>query len=127
VYTLTRTSDVFNQKQGYFISHTGSGDASHQIVKYQVGSQYFIVNPDEKNPAACTIEFSEYCVKFSNFEKNQIVLIGRKQLLLSDFAIKARTASFENFCIIPWWDNQNNIKGSQFILKEDENVITLKD
>jgi len=34
IYTLTRTSDVFNQKQGYFISHTGSGDASYQIVKY---------------------------------------------------------------------------------------------
>lgn len=34
LYTLTRTSNVFNQKQGYFTTHTGSGEASHQIVKY---------------------------------------------------------------------------------------------
>jgi len=55
------------------------------------------------------------------------MLIGRKQLLLSDFAMKERTESFKKFCIIPWWDNENKIKGSQFILKEDESVITLRD
>lgn len=70
---------------------------------------------------------SEYCIKFSNYEKNLISLIGRKQLLLSAAAMEARTLSFDKFLIIPYFDASGSIKGSQFLLKEDGQIITLKD
>ena len=66
-YTLTRTSEVFNQKQGFFTTHACP---ISQIVKYQVSGQYFVQNFESENPAKCTLELSEYVVKFSNYEKN---------------------------------------------------------
>jgi hypothetical protein len=79
------------------------------------------------NPAACTLELSEYCVKFSNYEKNQIQLIGRKQLLLSEFAQAVRKATFDDVLIIPYFDKKGEVKGSQLILKEDDQTINLID
>jgi len=96
-------------------------------VKYQVSGQYYIGNSEEKNAAKSTIEMSEYCIKFSNYEKNLISLIGRKQLLLSAAAMDARTKSFDKFLIIPYFDASGSIKGSQFLLNEDGQIISLKD
>jgi len=79
-YTLTRTSDVFNQKKGFFDQHKGhAGDlASSQIVKYQLSTQYYLPNelkcdPDEdelefflrQEPSKATIELVEYNIQFS--------------------------------------------------------------
>jgi hypothetical protein len=41
--------------------------------------------------------------------------------------MKARTSTFDKFLIIPWFDSAGSIKGSQFLLKEDKQFITLKD
>ena len=122
LYTLTRTSNVFNQKQGFFTAHKGSGEASYQIVKYQVGSQFF-TSSDHENSAATTMEFNEYLVRFSNWERNLIQLVGRKQLFVSPQATKERKKTFDEFLIIPYFDKSGVIKGSQFVLKEDNQMI----
>lgn len=123
-YTLTRTSEVFNQKQGFFTTHA---NPIYQIAKYQVSGQYYVQNFENENPAACTLELSEYCIKFSNYEKNQIQLMGRKQLLLSEFAQSVRKATFGDVLIIPYFDKKGEVKGSQLIMKEDDQTINLID
>ena len=123
-YTLTRTSEVFNQKQGFFTTHA---NPIFQIAKYQVSGQYFVQNFESANPGACTLELTEYCIKFSNYEKNIIQMIGRKQLLLSEYAQAVRRATFDEVLIIPYLDKKGEIKGSQLILKEDEQTINLLD
>lgn len=123
-YTLTRTSEVFNQKQGFFTTHA---NPIFQIAKYQVSGQYFVQNYESANPGACTLELTEYCIKFSNYEKNIIQMIGRKQLLLSEYAQAVRRATFDEVLIIPYLDKKGEIKGSQLILKEDEQTINLLD
>lgn len=69
IYTLTRTSDVYNQKQGMFMSHSCNKQISEQLAKYQVSTQYLLKPIESKavvlaplkkvqeNPANCTIEF----------------------------------------------------------------------
>jgi len=116
-YTLTRTSEVFNQKQGFFTTHS---NPISQIVKYQVSGQYYVQNFEQENPAKCTLELNEYCVKFSNYEKNQIQLMSRKQLLLSEFAQTVRKATFDEVLIIPYFDKKGEVKGSQLVMKEDD-------
>ena len=71
-YTLTRTSDVFEQKHPFMASHSCNGEMSAQVVKYQVGTQFYLKHfVDENrgihgiNPASCTMELSEYEVHFS--------------------------------------------------------------
>ncbi len=76
-YTLTRTSDVFKQKQGMFLSHTCGGNQSENIAKYQVSTQYYMknvrvpeqyddLNPESGlNPAQCSIECQEFAIHFS--------------------------------------------------------------
>jgi len=88
MYSLTRTSDLFDQKLGFFDRIGGQGgDACSQVVKYQISHQYYLDDSEEQlNPASCTIELSEYCVHYNNFANTKIQLIGRKQLLLSDVA-----------------------------------------
>lgn len=66
-------------------------------------------------------------VRFSNWERNLIQLIGRKQTFLSEHAMKERVKSFDNFLIIPYLDKAGVIKGSQFVLREDEQMILMKD
>ena len=51
-----------------------------------MSAQYYLYNYENENPAASSLELSEYCIKFSNYEKNQVQLIGRKQLMLSEYA-----------------------------------------
>ena len=116
-YTLTRTSEVFNQKQGFFTTHS---NPISQVVKYQVSGQYFVQNFECENPAKCTLELNEFVVKFSNYEKNQIQLMSRKQLLLSELAQAVRKVTFEDTLIIPYFDKQGHVKGSQLIMKEDD-------
>jgi len=76
-YTLTRTSDVFSQTQGMFLSHTCNGNHSEQVAKYQVSTQYYMKNvrlPDQYDdlnpesglsPAQCAIECQEFGIHFS--------------------------------------------------------------
>jgi hypothetical protein len=82
---------------------------------------------ESENPAQCTLELSEYCVKFSNYEKNQIQLIGRKQMILSEYAQSVRKATFAEVLIIPYFDKKGEVKGCQLIMKEDGLTINLMD
>jgi hypothetical protein len=69
-------------------------------------------NFENENPAQCTLELQEYCVKFSNYEKNQIQLISRKQILMSEYAQAVRRATFDEVLIIPYFDKKGEVKGS---------------
>jgi hypothetical protein len=82
---------------------------------------------ESENPAQCTLELAEYCIKYSNYEKNQIQLIGRKQMLLSEYAQSVRRATFDEVLIIPYFDKKGEVKGSQLIMKEDGQTINLTD
>ena len=63
----------------------------------------------------------------NNWERNLIQLVGRKQLFVSHQAAKERKKTFDEFLIIPYFDKSNVIKGSQFVLKEDNQMIQLRD
>ena len=97
-YTLTRTSEVYNQKEGMFTMHScGSENTSTQIIKYQVSAQYYLSNVvlpeeynehDEKhkyyvNPAQCTLELTEWGINYNCCNNTKIKLIGKKQMYLS--------------------------------------------
>jgi len=66
-----------------------SADACSQVAKFQITHQYHLDDDrSQRNPAKCTIEFSELIVHFSNRSatSTKIQLVGRKQMLLSDVA-----------------------------------------
>jgi len=138
-YTLTRTSEVYNQKEeGIFTIHScGAENASNQIVKYQISAQYYLSNvefpenfdeidPNHKyyvNPAQCTLELTEWGVSYNCCEKTQIKLVGKKQMLLSDEAQDVRRDSFIECLFIPWFDHEGKVKGSQFVMKDGEDKM----
>jgi len=136
-YTLTRTSEVFVQKGRFFDS---AGDLE-EIAKYQISTQYFLPSAMPKNseddeleeallrsnPAACFLELTEYCVYFSPDETNRIRLIGRKNMYVSDISQINRKDSFDQIFIIPYFDKKGTLKGSQLVLREDDQVILMVD
>ena len=98
--------------------------------KFQITHQYYLEEPTkETNPAKCTIEFSEFLVHFNNQSatSTKSQLIGRKQMLLSDVAQFRREQTFDKLFILPYFDKAGKIKGSQLILKEDDQVIKISD
>lgn len=56
-----------------------------------------------------------------------MLLMSRKQLLISEIMQMRRKETFTNLFLIPYFDKQGKIKGSQFVLKEDEQVVSLLD
>jgi len=88
MYTLTRTSDIYDQKLGFFEKMRGnSAEALSQVVKYQITHQYYLEDSEEhSNPAKCTVEMSEYMTHYNTQTSTSLKLIGRKQMLLSDVA-----------------------------------------
>jgi len=53
--------------------------------------------------------------------------MGRKQLLLSEVAQFKREQTFDKVVILPYFDRSGKVKGSQLILKEDDQVIKIAD
>jgi len=99
-------------------------------VKYQVSTQYWLPHAKPKvseeqeqlrvgDIAKTTLELTEYCVHYSCCFKNKIQLIGRKQMLLSELAQQKRNQSFDEVLMLPYFTERSLIKGSQFVLKED--------
>lgn len=82
MYTLTRTSDIFDQKISFMDRMRGnSADACSQVAKFQITHQYHLDDEEEsRNPAKCTIEFSEILVRFNNKSatSTKLQLVGRK-------------------------------------------------
>jgi hypothetical protein len=68
MYTLTRTSDIYDQKIGIIDKMRGNAaDACSQVTKLQITHQYHLENEDAaSNPARCTLEFSEFLCHFNN-------------------------------------------------------------
>lgn len=127
IYNLTRTSDAYDIK-------IQNGIPVKQLVKYQVGAQYYLPDGDKNesarmalNPASTTIDLSEWVVTYYPGIKNRIQLIGKKQLLLSDTFQARRLLSFDDIFILPFFDKQCRVKGSQLVLQEDGQVIYMHD
>lgn len=132
MYTLTRTSEVYNQPLGIFARMKGtSADASNKVVKYQISHQYYLENFEEEqdddkkkvekeekeintNPAKCTLELTEYLINFNNqtSTSSSLKLVGRKNMLLSDVAQYRRVITFDNIFILPYFDKKGQVKGS---------------
>ena len=130
MYTLTRTSEIFDQKLTFLEKLKGSADSCSQVVKFQVTHQYYLEDAeDHPNPAKCTLEFTEYLINFNNQTASSTIikLVGRKKLLLSDVAQFKREQTFDKVFILPYFDRSGNVKGSQLVLKEDDQVIKIAD
>ena len=54
-------------------------------------------------------------------------MVGKKQMLLSDVAQFRREQTFDKLFILPYFDVNGKIKGSQLILKEDDQIIKITD
>jgi hypothetical protein len=80
----------------------------------------------ELNPANCTLELSEYLIHFSCCDQNRLQLVGMKQLLVSESAMDQRRDTFKNVILCPWFDKKSIIKGSQFALREDEDMQVIR-
>lgn len=114
MYTLTRTSDIYDTKPSFF---DDKGDSEHplaQRAKYQITSVVHlsgvntqndvmqntltrIIEVEEeqpKNAAQSFTEMSDYLVNFSSFGSNSLNLVGRKNLFLSQVAQSQRSYSF---------------------------------
>ena len=82
---------------------------------------------EHTNPAKCTVEMSEYMVHYNTQTSTSLKLIGRKQMLLSDVAQFRREQTFEKLFILPFYTRSGQIKGSQLVLKEDDQIIKITD
>ena len=83
-YTLTRTSDVYDQKASF--GFASKSQHASQVSKYQISTAYNLdLAHVADSPAKCIVEFQEFLIKFNSqsLEENDIVLVGRKQMLLS--------------------------------------------
>ena len=116
MYTLTRTSDIYDQKLGFFEKMKGSSDMQSQVVKYQISHQYYLEDASEEyvNPAKSTIELTEFLVAYNNQSStsSEIKLIGKKQMLLSEVTQFRREQSFDKIFMLPYYDKEMKIKGS---------------
>lgn len=123
-YYLTRTSNCYDQKFGFFTVHQCRPDnnfqPSHQITKFQIAAQYYLPQEgdEEENfnysekPGMSTIELNDYLVDFHCCGFNKVKLVGRKQILLSEAFQKNRNLSFDKVFILPHFDKNGHIKGS---------------
>jgi len=123
-YYLTRTSDVHDQKFGFFATHAHRTDnnflPSHQITKFQIATQYFLPQEGDEEegfdythkPGMSTIEMNDYLVEFHCCGFNKVKLVGRKQMYLSESFQKNRNLSFDKVFILPHFDKNGHIKGS---------------
>lgn len=137
IYTLTRTSDIYETKPGMFDSSGSSKHPLSQRAKYQITSLVHLAGNGEpeimhntmtrildleeeqpKNPAQSFTEMSDFLVNFSNYGKNSINLVGRKNLFLSQVAQTHRQSSFEDVFFVPYFTNNGSIKGVRLILQK---------
>ena len=58
-YTLTRTSNVYNQRIGFTSKHLA------QVAKFQISKQYHLIKQTD-NPANCLVDLNEFVVKFGS-------------------------------------------------------------
>jgi hypothetical protein len=118
LYSLTRTSEVYNTNSDLFTIHSCGGQPpSTQDVKYQISAQYYNTdielpeNYDDQdealglNPAQGFIELREFSVRYNCCENNSIKFVGMKYILPSVASTEQRKKTFTDCLFVPFLDS----------------------